>query len=220
MTAAAVSAVMVRRPFAYKPITSRRRVRINKGIIGTGRMRLSTTWLRTSAGVASNPTATIAKAGIIVMSRRSQSGMRNPTKPCMMTCPAIVPTARARQPGSKQRNQEHPRGARAKDRYQGAVGGADLCHIIVHAVVEDGSGHCHHRHVDETGKTERQHDLAVREPEQPPALSIGSSDDTILSEAGMQIDRVRHDRGADDADSEQDPLAVVEVQHDRMERNR
>jgi hypothetical protein len=36
----------------------------------------------------------------------------------------------------------------------------------------------------------------------------------------MQIDRVRHDRGADDADSEQDRLAVVEARHDRMKHDR
>jgi len=91
--AAAVAAAIVRRPFTQEPMTSLRRVRVSSAIIGTGRMRLSTTWLRTSAWVASNPTATIAKEGTIVTSRRSQSGMRNPTKPCMMTCPAIVPTA-------------------------------------------------------------------------------------------------------------------------------
>jgi hypothetical protein len=36
----------------------------------------------------------------------------------------------------------------------------------------------------------------------------------------MQIDSVRHDRGADDADSEQDRFAVIEARHDRMERSR
>jgi hypothetical protein len=34
--------------------------------------------------VASNPTAPTAKDGAIVSSRRSQSGMRNPTKPCTL----------------------------------------------------------------------------------------------------------------------------------------
>ncbi len=93
MAAAAVAALIVRDPFANEPITSRLRVRISSAIIGTGRIRLSATWLRMSAWVGSIPRATITKAGTIVTSRRSQSGMRNPTKPRMMTCPAIVPTA-------------------------------------------------------------------------------------------------------------------------------
>jgi len=37
---------------------------------------------------------------------------------------------RARQSGSNQRHQEHPRGAGTKDRYRGTVGATDRCHII------------------------------------------------------------------------------------------
>jgi hypothetical protein len=61
MAAAAVAAAIVRRPFAYEPMTSRRRVRISRAIIGTGRIRLSATWLRISAWVASIPSATTTK---------------------------------------------------------------------------------------------------------------------------------------------------------------
>ena len=44
-------------------------------IIGTGNARLSATWLKTSARVGSIPSATTAKAGSIVSSRRSQRGV-------------------------------------------------------------------------------------------------------------------------------------------------
>jgi hypothetical protein len=46
----------------------------------------------TSALVAFAPRPTTTKAGTIVTSRRTQIGIRNPTKPCMISWPAIVPT--------------------------------------------------------------------------------------------------------------------------------
>ena len=61
--------------------------------MGTGSAKLSTTWLATSASVALTPSPATTKAGTMVTRRRSQSGIRMPTKPCMMTWPAIVPTA-------------------------------------------------------------------------------------------------------------------------------
>ena len=39
-----------------------------------------------------------------------------------------------------------------------------------------------------------------------------------LRQPGMQIDRVRHDRGADDADREQQRLGVGEFRHDANDR--
>ena len=51
-----------------------------------------TTWLSTSARYGSTPTATMTSAGSIVTARRRKSGIRRPMKPCMTTCPAIVPT--------------------------------------------------------------------------------------------------------------------------------
>jgi hypothetical protein len=69
-----------------------RRVNRTRAIIGNGRARLSTTWLMTSAVVASAPRPTTAKAGSIVTSRRTQIGIVKPTKPCVIIWPAIVPT--------------------------------------------------------------------------------------------------------------------------------
>jgi hypothetical protein len=52
----------------------------------------SATWLSTSALVGSKPEARITTAGVMVMARRSQTGIRRFRKPSMMICPAAVPT--------------------------------------------------------------------------------------------------------------------------------
>ena len=41
----------------------------------------------------------------------------------------------------------------------------------------------------------------------------------ILSEAGMHIDRVRHDCGTDYADREQNRVTIIEPRHDRVKRD-
>ena len=52
----------------------------------------------TSALVALTPSATTTKAGSMVTSRRTQIGMRKPTKPCMIIWPAMVPTVELEMP--------------------------------------------------------------------------------------------------------------------------
>jgi hypothetical protein len=47
---------------------------------------------RTSAWVTSMPAAATTKEGAITTRRRSQSGIRNGTKPCTITWPAMTPT--------------------------------------------------------------------------------------------------------------------------------
>src|SRR6185503_17195140 len=63
-----------------------------------GTTKLKITWLNTRALVASSTQAATSTAGVIVTSRRSQSGIRQSTKSCMMTCPAIVPTTELDRP--------------------------------------------------------------------------------------------------------------------------
>ena len=53
--------------------------------MGRGRTRLNTTWLRIIAVIALKLSAT-TNAGTMVIRRRAQTGMLNPTKPCMITC--------------------------------------------------------------------------------------------------------------------------------------
>jgi len=55
-----------------------------RAIIGTGRVRLSTTWLMTRLSVTVPPRPTTTKAGAMVIVRRTQRGMRNLIKSCMI----------------------------------------------------------------------------------------------------------------------------------------
>ena len=44
----------------------------------------------------------------MVISRRSQIGMRKPTKPCMIICPAMVPTTDEEMPEAISDNRNTP----------------------------------------------------------------------------------------------------------------
>ena len=74
------------------PISARRREKITSGTSANGIPNDSTTWLstRTSAGLIATP-STIS-AGVMVIARRKNTGIRRRRKPCMTTWPAIVPT--------------------------------------------------------------------------------------------------------------------------------
>ena len=87
---------------------SARPVNSSSAIIGSGSAMLSTTWLATSASVAFTPSATTTKAGSIVTSRRTQTGMRKPTKPCMISWPAMVPTAELEMPEASRETRNTP----------------------------------------------------------------------------------------------------------------
>ena len=83
---------------AKPPITRRLPVSSTSATIGTGSARLNTTWLHTSDWVTLAPSPTSTKAGAMVTARRSQSGMRNWTKSCMIVWPAMVPTMELEKP--------------------------------------------------------------------------------------------------------------------------
>ena len=89
---------MVRRRLTRSPINSFFRVKTSRETTGIGSTRLSTTWLMIRAWVGLTPQAMITSVGSIVTSRRSQTGIEKPTKPCMMTWPAMVPTAELESP--------------------------------------------------------------------------------------------------------------------------
>ena len=85
-------------PAAVVPLTEWLPVNSRSVISGTGRTKLRMTWLMTSAFVVSVTQAATMIVGSIVTSRRTQSGMRQSTKSCMMTWPAIVPTTELERP--------------------------------------------------------------------------------------------------------------------------
>src|ERR1700679_527760 len=98
MTAVAATAAIVTRLLAAKlPITDLRDDSTTNAIIGSGRTKLSTTWLRIMTVVALKHSA-MPKAGTMVIRRRTHTGMLRPVKPCMITWPAIVPTTELEMP--------------------------------------------------------------------------------------------------------------------------
>src|SRR5713101_2397252 len=76
-------------------------------------------------------------------------------------------------------------------------------HAIVHTTVKHGGGHVHHGDVDEPGHAERDHDIEIGEANEFRHVADPQRHDSILSQAGMKIDYMRHDRCADDADGQQ-----------------
>ena len=65
----------------------------------------------TRAFVAFAPSPTTTKAGSMVTSRRTQIGMRNPTKPCMIIWPANVPTVELDTPDASRETKNTPAAA-------------------------------------------------------------------------------------------------------------
>ena len=92
--------------------------------------------------------ATTTKAGSMVIRRRSQIGMRKPTKPCMIICPAMVPTAELDMPEAISDNRKTPAAAAAEQRRQRVIGGFDFGDVGM-AGMERARRHHHHRHVDQ-----------------------------------------------------------------------
>ncbi len=92
ITAQTIARIEVSRLFTRAPMSFRSLVNMIKVTTGIGRAKLRTTWLSTRVFVGSSPRAMAMSAGTIVAMRRIHTGTRNPTKPCMTTWPAIVPT--------------------------------------------------------------------------------------------------------------------------------
>src|SRR5260370_9375493 len=100
-TLQAIAAQVVIDLFTRVRIRSRRRINITSVITGSGRTKLSTTWLITNDCVVLKPSRTTRTAGIIVTNRLTQMGIVKPTKPCIITWPAIVPTVELESPEAR-----------------------------------------------------------------------------------------------------------------------
>ena len=105
---AVIASAFFRRVFANSPITSLLAVNLTRATIGIGSTRLNTTWLSTRAWVMSVPAATTTTEGAITTRRRSQSGIRNDTKPCMITWPAMTPTMELEKPEANRASINRP----------------------------------------------------------------------------------------------------------------
>ena len=79
---------------------------------------------------------------------------------------------------------------------------------------EQRRGHEEHRDVDEPGQAHGHRDVDALMPQQMLPLDDVRGRDPLLGERRMQIDRVRHDGGAEDAGREQDTAGTVEARHE------
>lgn len=86
------------------PIKSLRLVISIIGTMAKGRAKLKTTWLNIRAFMGLTPNAIIIKAGVIVINLRILMGIVNPTKPFIMVCSAMVPTAEDDKPDANARS--------------------------------------------------------------------------------------------------------------------
>ena len=64
---------------------------------------------------------------------------------------------------------------------------------------------------------EGEHHLAVRITQDAAAVGVAAGRDAMPHQAGMQVDRVRHHGGADDADRQQQALGAGQLRHHGME---
>ena len=82
------AAAVVSRRLTSGPMMSARRVSSTSGTSANGMPKDSTTCEITRLSVAGRPSPSTTSAGSMVSPRRTHSGMRRRTKPCMTTCPA------------------------------------------------------------------------------------------------------------------------------------
>ncbi len=95
------------------------------------------------------------------------------------------------------------------------IGRLDLGDVRV-AGMERARRHHHHGHVDEAGDGKRDNDLAIGEVQHLSSFRVVPRRHARLRQAGMQIDRVRHDGGADDADRKQQRFSVGYTGRERV----
>jgi hypothetical protein len=88
---------------------------------------------------------------------------------------------------------------------------ADVGHA---ALVEDGRRDHEHARVDEPGDPHREDDVDDLEPVDAPLGLVRRADDPVLRERGVEVDHVRHHRGAEDPDGQQHALRALEARHE------
>jgi len=77
--------------------------------------------------------------------------------------------------------------------------------------MESGGRHDHHRHIHGSGDRERDNDFPVGEVEELAPVSIIMHCQPDLGEAGMEVDGMRHDGGADNAHGDRDRRCILEL---------
>ena len=86
--------------------------------------------------------------------------------------------------------------------------------------VEDRGGRREHGQVDEAGDAHRDHDVHHLEVKDLSPCLLVRADDPLLGQRRVQVDHVRHHRGAQDARGEQDGLGAIQVRDEGVARHR
>ena len=131
----------------------------------------------------------------------------------------MVPTVEADTPEAMSETRKTPGRRGAQERRQRVIGGFDLGHLGM-AGVERAGRHHHHGDVDETGDRKRDDDFAVGESQDHAPVIVVADRHPRLGQAGMQINRVRHHGGADDADRQHQRLGVGQLRRDEVKQRR
>src|SRR5215210_5422225 len=126
--------------------------------------------------------------------------------PCMTTCPLRVPTEELGQPGGEQGDPE-------QDGRSVALQYAQLLESLVYVAdacqpgrVEEGCSHDEHARVDRPGDGHGDDHIDQLETEDLALLLFGLAYYPALREGRVQVDDVRHYRGAKDSGRQQHAL--------------
>ena len=105
----------------------------------------------------------------------------------------------------------------AEQRDQRVIGCLDLGDFGV-SRMEGGRRHQYHRNVYEPRNGQRGDHLVIGDADQPSFFGLVARRNTSLGQPRMQIDGMRHDRRADDPDSEHERLAISDLWDDHAAR--
>ena len=114
-----------------------------------------------------------------------------------------MPTLERGQPGGQQRDREGQRRPAAGQRGELRVRLLDRVQAEQAAVMEERGGDDQHRHVHQAGDAHGDAHVDALEAQQPLALGVVARRDAALRQRRVQVDHVRHDRGAEDAGRQQ-----------------
>ena len=136
----------------------------------------------------------------------------------MIIWPAMVPTAELDTPDAS-REIKKTVAAPAPSRGRKFVGCLELGDVPV-AFVKSTRRHDHHSHIHDFSERERDNDFPVGVAQELAPVGIVMHRQADLGEAGMEVNGVRHDGGANDADGDGDCRRIFELWNDRVKCRR
>jgi hypothetical protein len=82
--------------------------------------------------------------------------------------------------------------------------------------IKDRRCHVHHREVHQPRDRQCDDHVDVREAHDAADVAPAFGDNTVLREGGVQVDRMRHDGCANDADGQKNAGGAANPRHDRV----